>query len=306
MTPGAIIAWSIIAIIVAIFLGWKLNINIGLVAMTFAYIINCWFMQERVMTVINYWPVPIMFFMLAVSLFYGFAVLNGTMRVVSNHLLRLIKGKAALFPIAIFLISLLLSFLGAGGATAAIIGPMAFALALEIGSNPGLIGMSIALGGAIGMDNPFSGESGIIIQGLLNEMGYEAEAFGLGLNIWTYSIGLQLLTFVVLYLVWRGYKGKNVSLSELESLKFNPKQKQTFTLIIVVMLVLVIPKILNFFVASDFTRFLSNSCEPQGVMVLAALICALLNLADTREVIKRLPMNTILILGGVTMLMNIA
>lgn len=306
MTPNMIIALSLVGIIFAIFLGWKLNINIGLIAMVFAYIINCWLMKGKVMGVINYWPVPIMFFMLAVSLFYGFAVINGTMKVASDRLLRLIKGKAALFPAAIFVISLILSFLGAGGTTAAIIGPVAFALALEMGTNPGLIGMSIALGGAIGMDNPFSGESGIIVQGLLSGMGYEAEAFHLGMNIWTYSIFLQILTFVILYIVWKGYRGKNVALNETQELKFNPVQKKTFTLIVIVMVVLILPKVLNFLVKSDFTKYLSNCCEPQGIMVLAALISALMKLADSREVIKRLPMNTILILGGVTMLMTTA
>ena len=69
----------ILAIAVAIVLGYKTGINTGLFCMVFAYIIGCFVLGLKPKEVIAFWPTNTMFVILSVSLFYNFAAINGTL-----------------------------------------------------------------------------------------------------------------------------------------------------------------------------------------------------------------------------------
>lgn len=69
----------VLAIIVAIALGYKTKINTGLFAIAFAYLIGCFLLDMKAGELIKTWPVSIFFVIFAVSLFYNFALINGTL-----------------------------------------------------------------------------------------------------------------------------------------------------------------------------------------------------------------------------------
>ena len=75
------------AIAVAIVLGYKTRINIGLFAIAFAYLIGSFVMGMSPSEVINLWPLKIFFIIFSVCLFYSFAIVNGTLEKLSEHLL---------------------------------------------------------------------------------------------------------------------------------------------------------------------------------------------------------------------------
>ena len=66
------------AIVVAVALGYKTKINIGLFAIAFAYLIGCFGMGLSPSEVISMWPLKIFFIIFSVCLFYSFATVNGT------------------------------------------------------------------------------------------------------------------------------------------------------------------------------------------------------------------------------------
>ena len=73
-------SWIVVgAIILAIALGYKTRINIGLFAIAFAYLIGCFAMGMSPKEVINLWPLKIFFIIFSASLFYSFAIINGTL-----------------------------------------------------------------------------------------------------------------------------------------------------------------------------------------------------------------------------------
>lgn len=76
-----------LAIALAIFLGYKTKINTGLFCIVFAYIIGCFVIGLKPKRVIGYWPTSTMFVILSVSLFYNFAAINGTLEKMSGALL---------------------------------------------------------------------------------------------------------------------------------------------------------------------------------------------------------------------------
>ena len=64
----------VLAILLAIVLGYHTKINTGFFAIVFAYLIGCFAMGLKPKDVISGWPISTMFIILAVSLFYNFAL----------------------------------------------------------------------------------------------------------------------------------------------------------------------------------------------------------------------------------------
>ena len=69
----------VLAILLAIVLGYRTKINTGFFAIVLAYLIGCFAMGLKPKDVISGWPISTMFIILAVSLFYNFALVNGTL-----------------------------------------------------------------------------------------------------------------------------------------------------------------------------------------------------------------------------------
>lgn len=67
------------AIVVSIALGYKTKINTGFFAIAFAYAIGCFVLDLKAPDVVKMWPISIFFVIFAVSLFYNFALVNGTL-----------------------------------------------------------------------------------------------------------------------------------------------------------------------------------------------------------------------------------
>ena len=77
MGNTAILIICLIAIVVAILICFKTGINMGLIAMSFAFLIGCLIMGEKAATIFGFWPDSLIFFLLASAMFYGFARENG-------------------------------------------------------------------------------------------------------------------------------------------------------------------------------------------------------------------------------------
>ena len=74
----------IAAIALAVFLGYKTGINTGIFCIVFAFAIGCFWMGLKPKELIGFWPTSTMFVILAVSLFYNVAAVNGTLEKISR------------------------------------------------------------------------------------------------------------------------------------------------------------------------------------------------------------------------------
>ena len=131
-----VLTLSIIAIIAAIEIGYKWKINAGIVGAAFAFIIAICIGGKTATQVIGYWPDNIVYFVLICGLFFGFAVVNGTVAKLGEKMLYMINGRAALIPWVIFLIGIVIGALGAGVGGIAILGPLCFPLCAAAGISP--------------------------------------------------------------------------------------------------------------------------------------------------------------------------
>lgn len=297
---------SIIAIIIAILLGWKYKFNTGVIALAFAFIIGNLILNLKVSSIINFWPTTIVFYLLSIALFFTYGTENGTMDVLGKKLLYALGGNAKLIPFAIALVCAVVGGLGAGASTPAIIGPFAFAMAISAGVHPVVTAMSIAFGNLIGSNNPFNGYGGVISKNLILANGVdEITTMNWSYKLWANCSIISIIIIVVFYFIYRGYKADKVAVEKPES--FSPIQRRTFTVIIIAFIFMVAPAILaTWFNTSVFFRALAAFCQPQVIMILGAVVCAFMDLAPEKNVIRKIPINTIVMIVGVYVLIQVA
>ena len=90
--------YIILAIVAAIALGYVTKINTGIFAIAFAYLLGCFVLDLKPGEIVRMWPVSIFFVIVAVSLFYNFALLNGTLEKISTLILYSCRRAPYLLP----------------------------------------------------------------------------------------------------------------------------------------------------------------------------------------------------------------
>ena len=144
-------------IAVSVAIGYKTKFNTGLFAIVFAYLIGCFGLGMSTKDVINGWPVSTMFVIFSVSLFYNFAMVNGTLEKTAGYLLYACRRFPGLLPFALYLAAALIAALGAGFFTVlAFMAPIALLICEEakmdklvgaVAVNCGALSGAVALAG---------------------------------------------------------------------------------------------------------------------------------------------------------------
>lgn len=313
MTGGTLSLIIVICIALAIILGYKTGINTGLFCMVFAYVIGCFVMGLRPAQVISFWPVNTMFVILSVSLFYNFASINGTLEKLSGSLLYTCRRFPGLLPFALFAVAVILSIMGATFFTVmAFMTPITLAICEEARMDKLTGGIAINAGALAGGNFPTS-NLGVIFRGLADNA-YEAhkdlqaiDSFSMEMKIFTLAVVFSVLIIAVFRFVlpsnWN--IGKGVTFKKPEP--FDKKQRQTFTLMILMMAVLLAFPILKSLIPSSQTIANLNSKVDVGLVgIIFAVIALLMNLAPQKEAIARIPWNTIIMIAGAGMLIAVA
>ncbi|MDQ7096535.1 SLC13 family permease [Desulfosporosinus sp. PR] len=314
------VLWScLIAIGISIAVTYKWKVNLGFMAMSFAFLIGCMFQGDTVATVFGFWPNSIVFFLIAACLLFGFAAENGTMKMFGDKLLWRFRKNINFIPILIFLVAMLLGFLGAGSSTMVIVTPIAYSIGIAAGVDPMLIVFGVGMGYITGGYNPWTG-TGVIMLGLIEKNAAAvgaASASQIYMRVWLTFVIKQIIfmaIFYVFYNVIKKKRNKGLQGNESREIKiekpadYTPVQKKTLILILISCLVIVIPSLVStwFHPKGWFFTDLVNLCKPQAILVIAAVIANIMKLADPKKVINRLPMGAILMIVGVSFLMGIA
>lgn len=295
----------IAAIIVAIIMGYVLKMNTGVIALGFAFIIGNLVMGMKVNDIIAFFPTTIVFYLISIALFFNYATENGTMGVMGQKLLYVMGGNAKMVPIAIAIVSAIVGGLGAGASTPAIVGPFAFVMALSAGVDPVLTAVAITFGNLVGSNNPFNGYGGIIGKNLIMDNGIEeAVALQAGIYCWINCAIITIITIVFFYIVRKGYKAASVKVAEPP--KFNDVQLKTCYIVLVAFFFMVVPAIMNTWIKNPTIKMISGFCQPQVIMVIGSILCALLKLGDEKTIIRKMPISTIVMIIGVYTLIKVA
>ncbi len=306
-------AMIILAIAIAIFLGYKTNINTGLFCIVFAYIIGCFVMGLKPKEVIGFWPVSTMFVILSVSLFYNVAAINGTLEKMSGALLYACRSFPGLLPYALFAVAVVLSIMGATFFTVlAFLAPITLVICEESRMDKLTGAVAINAGALAGGNFPTS-NLGVIFRGLA-DTAYESapelaavETFGMEMQIFLFAVLFSLILITVFRFGFKSNRniGKGVTFKKPEP--FDKKQKQTLTLMIAMMVVVLIFPLLKILLpGSSWISYVSGKIDVGLVAVIFAVIAFLMKLAPQKDAIAKIPWNTILMIAGAGMLIAVA
>lgn len=295
-----------IAILLAIAIGYKTKINIGLFAIVFAYLIGSFGLDLTASQAVNFWPIKIFFIIFAVTLFYNVAMVNGALEKLASHLLYACRNFPILLPLAIFASATVIAALGAGFYTVlAFMAPMTLLLCQKTGMSKIIGGMAVNYGALAGA-NFMTSQSGVIFRGIMEGVGVEpAQAF-------TNSTAIFVTTLVVPIVVIGSYllfnhKKLNINITAEKPAPFDPKQKQSLILIITLMAVVLIIPILNLIMPHNhLIAILSSKVDIGFMAIIFAVISLLLKLADEKKVVAMVPWGTLIMICGVGMLIEVA
>lgn len=297
----------LIAIVLAIVGGYVFKINTGIIAMVFAFIIGVCVLNLSVTKIIGYWPVSIMFFLIAIALLFNYANETGTMDALGRKMLYAMGGKAKLLPWVFAIVAGVVAILGAGASTPGIIGPFAFVMGLFAGVDPVLIAIATLFGASMTMNNPINGYGGVISNQLIVANGTDAPvAWQMSLDLWANMAVACFIIILLFYIFKKGFKASQVTTIEKPE-PFTTVQKKTLGVILVCVVFMFVPSMLNMLIPGvAFLKTFAALCQPQSVMIFGSLACCIMKLAPEKKIIASVPWKTIVMLSGVVMLINVA
>lgn len=298
------IAIILILIILLIAVGFFFDINIGPIAMLLALILGKTAFGLGTGTILGFIPINVLFTVLLISVFYGFAMENGTAQIMISRAVESFSGKPWLISPVIFLVTAIASGSGLGTNVALIMAPIAMQIAIESGIHPLIMAVGVSGGSTIGSNLPFS-LGGSVAKSLIEADGLMVNGFPAVMNATLVNAIVQTMTFIVLYFVLKGFRNRGYS--RIQTSELTAKQRATVRLIIFVVVLGAIPAIAANIIKSEFLTAFANICDLNFAMLLGIIIAERKHLADVRQVTeKRVPFMLIVIISGMCMMIGVA
>jgi Na+/H+ antiporter NhaD/arsenite permease-like protein len=280
------LAWlSLGALVIAMIVSCFSTLNVGVLALALAWIVGVYLGSMSLNDVLSGFPVQLFLTLAGVTLMFTQAQLNGTLDRVAHAAVRICRGNAGLIPVMFFVLGSIIASLGPGNvATAAMLAPMAMAVASRAAIPPFLMAIMVGNGAQSGALSPVA-PTGIIVTGLMDKIGLG------GFEMRTYIANLLAHAIIAFggYFLLGGLKlFKNVYTGgeqDAESTRLNRSHWLTLAVIGVV-LVFVLFRNANIGMAA-FT---------------GAVVLALLRVADHETAIRKMPWIPILMVSGVSVL----
>ena len=281
------LAWlSLSALFIAIVVSCFTRLNVGVLAVAFAWIVGVYFGGMRLEEVLAGFPIQLFLTLVGVTMLFTQAQLNGTLDQVAHRSVRLCRGNTGLIPVTFFLLGLGIASLGPGNvATAAMLAPMAMAVATRARIPPFLMALMVGMGAQAGALSPFA-PTGIIVNGLMDKIGLAGFEWR---TYWSNAAAHAGLAFAG-YALLGGVKlfGSDYSGSADGVADSTPVSAAHWTTLAVILCV--IASVLFLEANIGMAAF-------AGAVVLAAL-----RVADHEQTVRRMPWTPIVMVSGVTVL----
>ena len=284
------LAWiSVGALIIAVTLSMVTTINVGIVCLAFAWIVGVLLGGMSVSDILGGFPTPLFVTLVGVTLLFSMARGNGTLERVTERAVRLCRGHTGVLPIMFFFLALGLSTIGPGSiGSAALLAPPAMAVAARTGISFFLMAVMIGNGALAGSLSPFS-PTGVVANSVMARMGFPGLEWTTFINnILGHTLvafgGYAMLGGVRLF---RRNQGA-VAVVEPPSQPLDWRHWLTITLIVALLV-----------------GVIGFEFEVGMTALTAAAILSFARAADEKEAILRMPWGVILMVTGVTVLIEL-
>lgn len=277
---------SLVALLVAIALSMATKLNVGVLAMAFAWLIGTYVAEWRVEQVAAGFPSSLFLTLTGVTLLFSLAESNGTLEGLAKRAVGLARGRTRLIPILLFIIAFLLSSVGPGAiTTVALLIPMAMAIGTRAGVPRFLTALAVANGANAGNLSPISA-IGIVAN---------TKMAGVGLGghegkVWLANLLAHVLVTAGAYVLLGGWKLPPATVTDGSS-RADAFERPHWATIGVISVWIV--GVVGFQLSVGLAAFL------------AASVLVLLSVADESAAMKRVPWGVIVMVCGVTVLIAV-
>jgi Na+/H+ antiporter NhaD/arsenite permease-like protein len=282
MNPAVL---SLIALLVAIGLSMATKLNVGVLAMAFAWLIGTYVAGFKVEQVAAGFPSSLFLTLTGVTLLFALAESNGTLERLAHRAVGLARGRTKLIPMILFAIAFALSSVGPGAiTTVALLIPMAMAVGTRAGVPRFLTALAVANGANAGNLSPISA-IGIVAN---------TKMAGVGLGghegkVWFANLFAHLLVMSVAYVLLGGWR--LAAAATTDGAAPEPFEKRHWATMAIIGAW--IAGVIGFQLSVGLAAFL------------AASILVLMAVADEATAMKRVPWGVIVMVCGVTVLIAV-
>jgi len=295
---------SLILLLIAVLISCFTPLNIGALAVGFSLIIG-YVGNVKVGDIVKGYPANLLLLLAGTTYLFSIAQTNGTLDKVARYAVKMVRGRAALLPIVLFFLAFGLSAMGPGQITiSALLAPISMMLAAEVGISPLLMALVVGNGAQAGAMSPLA-PPGIISANLLQKQGLT----GVGGVLWLNMLIVHVAVTVLAYFLFGGLKlWKETSSAQAESLKkmeVEPfDRSQLLTLAGIGLLVAAALFFTLAPLASPALKKLPEFHIGLGAFLIGAML-SLAKVVDEPKAIKAMPWATILMVTGVTVLVEL-
>lgn len=284
---------SLIALLIAIVVSCFLPYNVGLLSIAFAFLVGVLFAGMKASAILSGFPTSLFIILVGVTYLFSIAEVNGTLERMSNTCIRLVRGKRSLVPIVFFVLGFFLSAIGPGAIpVTALLAPPAMALASKMKINPFLMALFVANGANAAALSPIT-PSGAIAVGILKNLGRPDISWELFRNTAIANVVIQIFAYFAfggLALLRPSNDAVGNSNLSTTIVALSYERKHVLTLVGIAMLLL-------------GTLVLKYDVGLLGIVI--GVILTILGCAEEGKVIKSMPWGVILMVCGVTVLVNL-
>lgn len=177
MSPAAS---SLLALLIAIALSIVSRMNVGLIALAFAWLVGVYVAGLTPEKVIGGFPSTLFITLAGVTLLFAAAEENGTLERLAHRAAGLARGDARWLPLIFFVIAAVVSSVGPGAiSSVALVAPLAMAIGAQAAVPPFLTALMVANGANAGNLSPVS-SVGVIANNAMAKVGlggHEGQVF---------------------------------------------------------------------------------------------------------------------------------
>ena len=280
-------AISVAALFVTIVVSCVTQLNVGVLAIAMAWIIGVYLGGFKVDQIAAGFPAQLFLTLVGMTLLFAQAQGNGTLDKLAHKAVRGCRGNTGLIPVMFFFVAAGLASMGPGNiASAALIAPIAMAVAGRAGIPAFLMAIMVGNGANAGSLSPFA-PTGIIVTGLMAKIGMP------GLQWQTYLTNLVAHAGVAFagYALFGGLKlfaHRSSVVSEAPHKDHDALNRDNWITLVTIFSLLT--SVIFFNINVGMGAFL------------AAGFLGLVRAADHAEAIRKIPWSVIVMVSGVTVL----
>jgi len=281
MTAVQIIPLIILVVMFVVATKWPLNIGVmGLVA---SFGVGYFMLGMTDKEILADFPANIVITIIGVTYFFSMAQRNGTIDIIVQSCVRMVRGKTLLLPWVFFLMAAALTSLGTfSPAAVALLAPAAIGLAYESRIHPVVMGAFLINGAHAGGFSPLS-VAGVLVHDIAVKNGFPISQGALFTASFAINLILSVLTVVLFALLGKLREGDGQHADLETGSTGRPHGQQILTLVLIVAMLVCA---LGFHMPIGF------------VALSAGLLLALVNIKEHQTFIGGVSWSTVLLVAG--------